>query len=245
MANYILFVFEGERTEKLVFSSLRKYYLNEAKSTIVIGLYGSSIYSLFQKKKKDPDLDIFSLVSEVPKNQEELSNISKADVSEIYLFFDYDGHDTQASDDKLQEMFDLFDNETEDGKLYVSYPMIESLRHLHSDVNFQDVVIESSNQYKKHVSNHCDECYKDVTRYTQENWMYILSEHCKKLNYLVMGEFNLPTEYIDQMTIFSKQKEKHIDSNCQVAVLNSFPVFIADYYGWEKLSSLIYPHPQS
>jgi len=239
MANCILFIFEGERTEKLIFNNLKKFYLTDSENTIIIGIYGSSIYSLYQKKIRDPDLDIFSLIKEKPENEQELHDINRDDVSEIYLFFDYDGHDTQATDEKIDEMLTIFDEETDDGKLYLSYPMVESLKHLKTGIPFKDVVIQSNRNYKKHVSENCDACFIDITRLTQENWNYILSEHCKKLNYLVMGDFSLPQEYIAQTKIFNCQKEKHIDPNKKVAVLSSFPIFIMDYYGCNQLPELI------
>jgi len=239
MANYILFIFEGERTESLIFNNLKKFYLTESENTIVIGVYGSSIYSLYQKKDKDPDLDVFSLIKEKPENEQKLRNINRNNVSEIYLFFDYDGHDTQATDTKIVEMLTLFDEETEDGKLYLSYPMVESLKHLKSGIPFKDVVVQSSTNYKKYVSENCDACFIDFTKLTQDNWNNILSEHCKKLNHLVMGDFSLPQEYVAQTTIFNNQKEKHIDPSKKVAVLSSFPIFIMDYYGCSKLPELI------
>ena len=244
MANHILLVFEGARTESLIFNNLKKFYLKESSNTIVIGLYGSSIYSLYQRKKSDPDLDIFSLIKEKPENQNELLNVSRDDVSEIYLFFDYDGHDTQATDEKLVEMLSLFNEETEDGKLYLSYPMVESLKHLKTGVPFQDVIIESNTEYKKHVSENCDACFIDFTKLTQNDWKIILEEHCKKLNYLVMGDFMLPKNYVDQGTIFENQKEKYIDPSNKVAVLSSFPVFLMDYYGCSRLPKLIEATPE-
>ena len=52
--------------------------------------------------------------------------------SQIFLFFDYDFQNRIGVDrvnDILEEMLDYFDDETENGKLYVNYPMIESLKH--------------------------------------------------------------------------------------------------------------------
>ena len=56
----------------------------------------------------------------------------REDFSEGYLFFDYDGHQKNLSKydekDALEQMLMSFDNETENGKLYISYPMVEALR---------------------------------------------------------------------------------------------------------------------
>lgn len=237
MANYILLVFEGAKAEERIFTSLNEFYIND--NTILIGVFGTTIYTLYKEVQDDSYLDLFTLIKEKPENKTKLSGISRDEVSEIYLFFDYDGHASNALDTKIEDMLYFFAEETENGKLYISYPMLESLKHLKTGTPFQDVVAESNQDYKKLVNKNCDECYINTTALTQDNWNQIISEHCKKLNYLVMGSFCLPQEYITQATVFNNQKEKHINPSNQVAVLSSFPIFIADYYGYSKLPELI------
>lgn len=64
--------------------------------------------------------------------KEQLAGLQRDDFSEIYLFFDYDGHQKNLgefdSKDAIEQMLISFDNETENGKLYISYPMVEALR---------------------------------------------------------------------------------------------------------------------
>lgn len=64
--------------------------------------------------------------------EEQLYGLSRDDFSEVYLFFDYDGHQNNLGEsddsDALEQMLISFDNETENGKLYISYPMVEALR---------------------------------------------------------------------------------------------------------------------
>ena len=56
-----------------------------------------------------------------------------SDISETYLFFDYDFQNTQLTLEEInlrvQSMLELFTDETDDGKLYINYPMIESIRY--------------------------------------------------------------------------------------------------------------------
>ena len=45
------------------------------------------------------------------------------------------GGDVEMADDsKIKEMLQFFDNETENGMLYISYPMVEAIRH-YKDMN--------------------------------------------------------------------------------------------------------------
>lgn len=241
MANCILLVFEGAVTEKLVWDNINKHYLCDHESPIICGIYGNEIYSLFHKMKKDPDLDLFLLLKENEANTDLLKDISKDQVSEIYLFFDYDGHAGGASDEKLQSMLSFFNEETENGKLYISYPMVEAVKHISKSAAFNDLRVKCKEniQYKALVRNDVDAIYSSLNKYTSDQWKFIFSEHCKKLNALMLDEYVFPSNYFDQLAVFGKQKEKHIDTENMVAVLSAFPVFLIDYYGCSKFSELI------
>jgi len=126
MANYVLFVFEGKKTEVQIFSNLKKYFLNESTNTNLIAVYCQTIYNLYQELDNDSDLDLFTIIKEKIVDKYKLQYISSKNVSEIYLFFDYDGHAPNASQSKLENMLTLFNEETELGKLYISYPMVEA-----------------------------------------------------------------------------------------------------------------------
>ena len=89
---------------------------------------------LWKKLKADDfDTDIIEVLRESNKKiREQLEGLSRDDFSEVFLFFDYDVHQTnlgKADDgDVINQMLESFDNETENGKLYISYPMVEALR---------------------------------------------------------------------------------------------------------------------
>ena len=57
---------------------------------------------------------------------------------------DLDRHEPLSSRylDCVPEMLNLFNNETENGKLYISYPMVEAFKHPISDINHQISKIE-------------------------------------------------------------------------------------------------------
>ena len=159
-----------------------------------------------------------------------LKGITRDQVSEIYLFFDYDGHASNARDDKIQEMLNLFDDETNNGKLYISYPMVEAIKHLKTGIDFKNVIAESNSNYKQVVSKNCDHKLKDLSNLTKENWNFIIKEHSKKANFIVNDNFEFPNKIIEQIKIFENQKEKYINVNNKVAVLSAFPLFLLDYY---------------
>lgn len=143
----ILFVLEGTKTESRYIKTIKElYFPNNVQS--IICTYKSNIYSLYDKLKKldifsennyngksrfDSDVDTISVLKDILQNNgdDTLKNITQEDVSEIYLFFDYDfqqSNDTlENNNQKLLQMLEYFSDETKNGKLYINYPMIESL----------------------------------------------------------------------------------------------------------------------
>lgn len=238
MHNYILLVFEGAKTEPEIFNNLKKYFLQEKTNTIVHGVYGSNIYSLYHKLKKDDDLEVFQLLKDTNPT---LSTINRNQVSEIYFFFDYDGHDTAATDDKLKEMIEVFYEETDNGKLYISYPMIEALKHIKSEINFKNLVVPAKENigYKKLVSENNDECYKCLKTLSLENWKVLTDNHLRKLSFICTNKYEIPSNLIQQIKIFKYQKEKYIDTTNDIAVLSSIPIFLSDYYGINKIKEIL------
>lgn len=241
MSSYTLFIFEGEKIEKNIFENMIKYYLTDVENTIIICAFCAHIYALNKKINDDPDQDIFILLRDMPKNAH-LKGIPQKQVSEIYMFFDYDGHVPGASDNELQNLLKTFNDETENGKIYISYPMVEALKHPSVVIDFKDTVATSEKKYKSSVNSLCTKHkkeYVDFNKYTAEQWKYLVDEHAKKLNYIMEGDYKLPEKYFSQEIIFLKQKEKYITPDNKVSVLSPFPIFLVDFYGISKLNSLI------
>lgn len=235
----ILFVFEGERTEEQLVNSLTKYFFNE--NTLVRCAFCAEIYQLHKTISTDGDLDTFALLKEIPQNKEILNGFQRDDFAEIYLFFDYDGHSTLANDNSLEQMLELFNEETELGKLLISYPMVESLKHFSDRINFKLLKVNAKEniKYKQIVGSECDTEYLHFSKYSKETWKKLVENHLNKMNYIVNNQFNFPTENYSQSLIFMNQREKYIDIDSTIAVLSGFPVFIFDYYGNKILDILL------
>lgn len=239
MSYKVLFVFEGKETEGKVADNFAKYFSNE--NLIVQCAYCTNIYNLYKKISKDEDLDIFSLLKEIDCNKKTLLQYKRKDFAEVYLFFDYDGHTTSASDEKMTNILNLFSEETEHGKIYINYPMLESLKHYSEVIDFKELKVDAKKniKYKQKVNR---ECYKeliDFNRYTKEIWSFLIKLHLKKMNYITNEEYILPSKNSTQDVIFSKQQEKYINVDKTIAVLNSFPIFLSDYYGINFINELV------
>ncbi|MFK7755990.1 MAG: hypothetical protein AB8B53_03540 [Flavobacteriales bacterium] len=238
MSNNILFVFEGGKTEDQIFENLAAHFL--AGHTRVHCAFCADIYQFYTKIYEDEDLDTFSVLSKRIQNVELLSEYKRSDFAEIYMFFDYDGHAPQASDKAIIDMLKFFNEETEAGKLFISYPMVEALKHVSDPFKFKDLCVfaKKNIDYKKMVHNECLNEFKDLTSFNELIWSKLIELHLKKMTYITDDQFIMPSRYIEQLEIFQKQLEKHIIINSTVSVLSAVPIFLCDYYGFKNIANL-------
>ena len=181
-----------------------------------------------------------------------LDGIRNSDISEIFLFFDYDFQNSQLSleeiNRRVEEMLALFDDETDNGKLYINYPMIESIRYtkeLPDDAyvgytvgreackDFKRLACEfSAYDSLDHLLFKDGETpAKEKYLKLKDNWEYLRTMNVCKANLLTTGLYTMPREKSDicQLAIFSNQVMKYVKPNENVAILNSFPIFIYEY----------------
>lgn len=133
--DYKAIVVEGESREPKIIENIIQIFFKNCNFKIIMLPAGQNIYMLWQTMKED---DFYTDIIEVLRESNEeikhlLEGLSRDDFSEVFLFFDYDGHQKNLSVDNIEydvieEMLTNFDNETENGKLYISYPMVEALR---------------------------------------------------------------------------------------------------------------------
>lgn len=87
-----------------------------------------------QLKSDNFETDVIEVVRESNgQSKNALKGLSRDDFSSVYLLFDYDPHhrntERNLAEDIVKQKIESFDNETENGKLYISYPMFEALRN--------------------------------------------------------------------------------------------------------------------
>lgn len=234
MANTILFIFEGEKTERLLLQSFRRFYFQEHGRSLIAATYNTTVYSLYRELKNDEFLDIVEVLRErSDDNKAALEGIGREDISEIYLFFDHDGHANNADDEKLRQLLQHFNEETDQGKLYISYPMVEAVKHLSDDTDFQGVTaaIADNQRYKGLVSEACSLEFRHLHELEQVQWHRINKEHCMKAWNLMHDVFTWPETLVSQEDVFNMQLEKHVQPQASVVVLSAFPLLLLDYYG--------------
>lgn len=242
--DYKAFIVEGEAREPLVIDVISKVFFAHGKFKIITLPAGQNLYMLWKKLKEDDfDTDIIEVLREEHKEiRAQLVGLNRNDFSEVYLFFDYDGHQNNLGwdDDRnvIDQMLINFDNETENGKLYISYPMVEALRDFVTGVcgnedNCFVSVFESVN-YKTLSASRA--VYPQFNKYGFKIWEEAIDVFAMRLSCLMKRAdtvtYDQYIKTIDPYEIFKLEK-REIQQN-RVFILSAFPEFLVDYFG-EKL----------
>lgn len=251
-----LFIFEGARTEDKLVEKLERNFLGDRHAIKCV--FDAEIYQLYRIIKADTDfpLDIVTLLKErSAENERILKDYERDSFAYVYLFFDYDAHSTLADDGKIKEMLSFFNDETDSGKLYISYPMVEAIRHFRDMQSFKSLTVKCKRRncpyagecvdkeeclkephYKSFVATDSRPQLSNINSYTRQVWQELINAHLCKANYLVNDVFALPSSLIFQEDIFLKQLEKHISHKCpEVAVLSAFRLYVLDYFGCSRI----------
>lgn len=241
MTEHILFVFEGEKTENQIANNLLSFFIKEDRKVIVKSAYKTDIYWLYEQIIEDGDLDIFHLLKE--KN-DHLKEYSRDKFSQIYLFFDYDGHISRASPEKVEKLLTFFNEETDNGKLYISYPMVEAIKCYKSRGeidNFRDLcyVVPQGGSFKQFVDEYVAFQCQDLTSYSQDHWIEMLDLNLKKYNWITSDKFDFSFDELCQNRLLEAQIYKFINPHNTVSVIASFPIMLTDYYGKSWLTGFI------
>lgn len=253
----ILFVFEGTRREPDIFRTLE--FLFFPKGQTIVCAFGNNIYELYrQLVQLDGAGDIVSLLRDIYRDNPDnpfSPEVKSSDFSEIFLFFDYDFQNKNITlaqmNQQVTEMLTLFDDETENGKLYINYPMIEAIRYTKElpddhyyeytvsrtacrDKGFKDLAQQFSAygsldfivlDFRREPSRRkCDK--------VKQNWSLLEKQTVVKANYICNETLSMPInkETISQIRIFEAQLSKYINPKNEVSILSAFPLFNYDYF---------------
>lgn len=155
----------------------------------------------------------------------------------------------------IYELYRLMD-ETDNGKLYINYPMVESIRctqklpdeHFYEYKatredcsNFKDYVSKVYSYYKStdFIQFSLDKKTKELRPITKEreqlvkeNWNYLKEQNIKKANYICndINDYPENKSVVGQKSIFASQLEKFVLLKNEVSILNAFPLFLYDYF---------------
>lgn len=248
----ILFIFEGANREPEIFESIEAtYFAIPRDGNRVVFTYNTNIYGLYSHMKQiGPGADIVDCIKARSSNPDaEIMSYRNEDFAETYLFFDYDFHhhpsgqpiDLKENIRKVLAMAKYFNDETGNGKLYVNYPMIESLNYTRGlpDSRFfrYTATVEESRRFKKLTSDYSsygNYTHIDVNCKGRENvkqlWGFLILQNVVKAEFVESGKITMrkPGNKFNSLTLHESQIKKY--GKDKVGVLNAFPLFLYDYF---------------
>lgn len=246
----IAIIVEGAVREPMIFRNINREFFTFTEIEIVTLSANQNIYMLSQRLKKDDfDTDIIEVIREYDDcMRRKLDGYSRRSFQEIYLFFDFDAHTNNLNKqinmmEQLEEMINIFDNETENGKLYISYPMIEALRDIPTNkmACFQRCVLknEECSTYKKNSSYNMR--FNQFNKYEKKYWNSILQYYLFRLNCLFPDQNIKTIEDVKSLTTFDiyRQQFECFFNRELVFILSGIPQFILDYFESSFLNEYI------
>lgn len=268
---HILFIYEGVSAEEQLLANLQEAYLADFSEVEILNLPADgNIYMLWRRLVEDEFetnvIDLLREMSTEARERLERKGLKASQFSEIYMFFDYDGHAAQFSEETIEQANELckrlgmeeiknkrdllerlllvFDNETEQGKLYISYPMIESIKEIRAEVatyNRLYIPLEEVPRYKHSFAQRSD--YGNYSRITRNLWAIACKASVKQASLIVNGyeacTYKQFINEITQLNIYHAEKRDYINNSSGyfLAVLNSIPLFLCEYFDesfWNK-----------
>ena len=260
----IAFIYEGVQAEEELLTNMQSVFLSKFYEVETFRLPADgNIYMLWKRLVDDEFetnvIDLLKEMSQEAKKRMKEENLRASDFSEIYLFFDYDGHAASFSEktvneaneicmrlgmkeiknkwDLLERMLLVFQNETEDGKLYISYPMIESIKEIdivRKEYKRLYISLDKMKDYKHSFGE--KSCYGNFRIITKEMWNIACYATIRQAGIIV----NKKAEYsyeefiqnITQLNLYHAQKQNYINAKegGWIAILNSIPLFLLEYF---------------
>lgn len=248
----IAIIVEGEKREPYYLKRIAAAFPPLKELEIICLPAEQNIYMLWKQLKEDDfTTDVIELIREnaSDKTMKQLKGLGRDDFQEIYLFFDFDPQQTNLGLDDgkdpqavLEEMIRTFDNETENGMLYISYPMSEALRDITpwSCKAFSGCTVsaEASRTYKTRTGK--DNPYASVQKYDIDTWYMVVAIFLTRCRCLMKEEVDHTQLYhwykkaLSVSAIYDQQLQ-HLAGDGSVFVLSAFPEFLLDYFREEYL----------
>ena len=199
MNKKILFIVEGFRDRTYV-----KSIVNEMGLDVQVFPVQANIHMLYsQLEKEDFQLNIVDTLLELNGvNQDDKEMLMReAPFVYTYLLFDMDPHHSDRPIDEniinIERMLDFFTDETDNtiGKLYINYPMIESLWDYKKDdyEEYKDrmVAAEDVKEYKTLVGERGNS--QNPSKYTLSLYKDLCLLNVKKAEYIVNNDWSKPS----------------------------------------------------
>ena len=227
----ILILVEGAKTDVRLMEKVINIFGINLSYNIVS--YNTNIYTLYNHMFKNNTAYGCDLIETLIEHERDIEKIKilRNKYSHVILVFDLDPQDPQFTSDKIITMSEFFNESTENGKLYLNYPMVESFYHMKSipDDEYANrmVSISAIKNYKQLVN--IENRNKDYTKFaiTKEEMITVISQNLQKVNTILNPI--LKFEYHPNLHSLLENQLYELSTHKQLFVLCTCIFFIVDY----------------
>ena len=260
MNDVILIITEGLKPEHDKLKEIKNLFLSK-KRNIVLSPDVGSILNLCKDIKAAPYLDYLSWLKEKGKTNDIIDSLSVDDISEVFLFFDYDCHGITKNDFQntqlinynkdLQYLLEVCNESTSQlGKLFISYPMIESLWDIPKNSNFSNCNnncfydIDKLKHYKQIITNKNND--RNKRSMDLSLWKKYLSIHIDRFflltnceNYKSITSLTYKDVIDYDLNLLHKIESYLSETYHKVFAINPLPFFIIEIGGEKGVESFL------
>ena len=234
----ILAIVEGQKSDYRLMNHLLKMFY---KDEFYVWPYCTNLYELYNTfqlcdREDFESVDTLLAIKAREHDPDKLVRLNEK-YTDIILIFDLDPQDPQYSPQKIQKMKNIFNESTDNGKLYINYPMVEAFKHLkaevdkeyiHRMVSIDDLV---NKRYKSIVDR--DTYQSNFEMYGKLQCLQNMKQNLQKTNFIINGVYELPNDVNDyeiiDFSILVNIQVKLLAAESQFYVLCTCILFLLDY----------------
>lgn len=210
----ILLLIEGAHTEFDFFRVMNEKFWKVKGLEIVP--FCCNIYSLYSLMEDyDFDIDIEKAVCLCGScSEKEKEIIRRSKFSTKYLVFDLDLHDDSCGVSetlgKVEKMLDYFDNDSDQGLLFLNYPMFEAIKEPYCKENAKNLTfdLKKSKGYKDYTDKNCRKI--DFDKLSYEKYIGFIFDSVSMANFIITSTYGKPgagwQNDLSSRSIFSSQE---------------------------------------
>jgi uncharacterized protein YihD (DUF1040 family) len=249
MSNKILMIVEGEKKDVKLMKRANELLGLDDHSIVS---YKTNIYELYDRlvgegkdsadAQLDPDLDLLQVLKEREQDADQ-RKILDGDYTDIVLIFDLDPQDSSYKKDRILKLMDYFVESTENGRLFLNYPMVEGLYHLKGipDCSFKNRKVKKEDvlqhKYKSIVSQ--ETVYSDFRKYDKKTINGLIKENLRKTNYILTEHYRLSDAQYDykalqqvamkQTDMWDQGNGCYVLGTCLFYYLENYPHLVVEH----------------
>lgn len=245
-----LLLVEGKSAEVKLFSKILDCFpeINVNKQDILV--YGTNLWTLYHALEKEfgstwyeGEIDFIEFLKSSPVileqiegfqlHPESLSDFSRNQFRDIFLVFDYERQDPHFDASRIRNMLGFWSESTENGLLYINYPMIEAYKHLKKplpDLGYLSKKCACSelfsdetkqNKYKNIVGS--ESSFTDLRKYTRELFRDFVIHNLCKASVMTKGTTDISAETAQQFwQRLSLEEILEVQNQCSQDAVNGF-----------------------